>query len=338
MRADQLISRTEVSADWQPGCAPVAVILLSLNEEHNIKAVLDNLKGWAQEVFLVDSFSRDDTVRIASARGVHVVQRAFHGFGDQWNFALSALPVTAPWTMKLDPDERLSDELKQNIAELTSRTDIAGWTVRRRLWFMGRPLPVTQVLLRGWRTGSCRFSDVLVNEHPLVEGKLAHADGHLEHHDSPDLHHWYDKQNRYSSTEAINAYRGSALSAMPRLFGNRLERRMWLKSRLLNLPFRSLAVFLYCYAVQGAWRAGRVGFIWSRLRADVYRMRANKLLELRLRGRELHLPPNAATGSRYPVAAQSDHGEPQLPGTGQNGGGQYSAASQSDLGSSPAAS
>ena len=100
---------------WQPGLAPVAVVMISLNEGHNLEAVLENLKGWAQEVFLVDSYSQDDTVDIALRHGVQVVQRRFRGFGDQWNFALEHLPITAPWTMKLDPDERLSDELKANL-------------------------------------------------------------------------------------------------------------------------------------------------------------------------------------------------------------------------------
>jgi Glycosyl transferase family 2 len=40
------------------------------------------------KVFLVDSYSQDDTVDIALRHGVHVVQRRFKGFGDQWNFAL----------------------------------------------------------------------------------------------------------------------------------------------------------------------------------------------------------------------------------------------------------
>ena len=105
------------SSVWQPGVAPVAVVMISLNEAHNMEAVLENLKGWAQEVFLVDSYSQDETVDIALRYGVHVVQRSFRGFGDQWNFALRELPITAPWTMKLDPDERLSDELKANIAQ-----------------------------------------------------------------------------------------------------------------------------------------------------------------------------------------------------------------------------
>ena len=89
--------------------------MISLNEGHNLDAVLRNLTGWAQQVFLVDSYSQDDTVDIALRYGVHVVQRKFLGFGDQWNFALKQLPITATWTMKLDPDERLSENLKENL-------------------------------------------------------------------------------------------------------------------------------------------------------------------------------------------------------------------------------
>ena len=103
---------------WEPGILPVAVVMISLNEAHNLEAVLQNLSGWAQEVFLVDSYSADDTIDIALKHGVQVVQRRFRGFGDQWNFALRELPITAPWTMKLDPDERLTDELKVSIESM----------------------------------------------------------------------------------------------------------------------------------------------------------------------------------------------------------------------------
>ena len=99
-------SEARTARCWQPGSAPIAVVMISLNEGHNMAAVLDNLKGWAHEVFLVDSYSTDETLDIALAAGVHVVQRSFSGFGNQWNFALDQLPITAPWTMKLDPDER----------------------------------------------------------------------------------------------------------------------------------------------------------------------------------------------------------------------------------------
>ena len=271
---------------WHPGSAPVAVVMISLNEAHNMQAVLQNLQGWAQEVFLVDSYSSDDTVGIALEHGVHVVQHAFRGFGDQWNFALRELPITAPWTMKLDPDERLTDEHKRSIVRAIALGDADGLELRRRLWFMGRPLPVRQTLLRVWRTGMCRFSDVLVNEHALVEGRIRCVRGDLEHHDSPDLHHWYDKQNRYSTTEAIAVHRQLPLSDQPRLLGTRLQRQMWLKRHIWKLPGRYTLLFLYHLLVMGAWRAGRVGWLWSRLRADVYRMHEYKRFEMKLTGRE----------------------------------------------------
>ena len=287
----QMITHAEVNdITWPAGRVPIAIIMISLNEAHHMSNALANLEGFAQEVFLVDSYSSDQTVDIALAHGVHVVQRQFRGFGDQWNFALSDLPIKAPWTMKLDPDERLTDMLKQSIASLVLQNESDAFNVKRRLWFMGRPLPVKQIILRGWRTGYCRFSDVLVNEYPIVDGIISSADGELEHWDSPDLHHWFDKQNRYSSAEALGSYRGNPLSFSPKFFGNSLERRMWFKSKLATLPFQSIFVFMYCYVIQGAWRAGRVGFIWSSLRASVYRMWALKLIEMRLTGKELHLP------------------------------------------------
>lgn len=270
---------------WTPGVAPVAVVMISLNEGHNMEAVLRNLQGWAQEVFLVDSYSNDDTLDIALRHGVHIVQRRFRGFGDQWNFALRDLPIKAPWTMKLDPDERLSGDLKQSVLEAVISGRCDAMTLDRRLWFMGRPLPVRQTILRIWRTGSCTFSDVAVNEHPLVEGKTIKVAGEMAHYDSPDLDHWLEKQNRYTTAEATIVHQGLAFAERPALFGSALQRRMWLKANFHRVPGRYLALFLYYVVVQGAWRAGWVGFAWARLRADVMRFIDYKRREMEITGR-----------------------------------------------------
>jgi len=275
------------AAPWAAGSAPVAVVMISLNEAHNLEEVLRNLAGWAQQVFLVDSCSADDTVDIALRHGVQVVQRRFKGFGDQWNFAVNELPITAPWTMKLDPDERLTDALKASLQDLALNGQQAGIVVQRRLWFMGAVLPVEQDILRVWRTRTCRFTDVAVNEYPVVEGRLGRATGYLEHHDSPDLDHWLTKQNRYTTAEAIAQFEARALAAPPRFFGSALQRRMWLKRYFWRVPGRYVILFLYHLLVVGAWRAGRVGWIWARLRTEVYRMWEYKRYEMDLLG---HVP------------------------------------------------
>ncbi|WP_152207615.1 glycosyltransferase family 2 protein [Marinobacter changyiensis] len=276
---------TSNNSSWKPGNARVAVVMISLNEAHNMEAVLENLKGWAQEVFLVDSCSTDATVDIALQHGVHVVQRPFKGFGDQWNFALRELPIVAPYTMKLDPDERLTDELKASLRELTQRTASQGIVVNRRLWFMGKILPVNQEILRLWKTGSCKFTDVAVNEHPQVEGEMVLASGFLEHHDSPGLDHWVVKQNRYTTAEAVSQAMHKPLAVDPALFGNALQRRMWLKRYFWKFPGRYLILFLYHFLALGAWRAGKVGWIWSHLRTEVYRQWEYKRFEIEQTGR-----------------------------------------------------
>lgn len=275
------------SCAWVRGTAPVAVIMISLNEAHNMEAVLQNLAGWAQEVFLVDSYSQDDTVDIALRHGVHVVQRRFRGFGDQWNFALEHLPITAPWTMKLDPDERLSDELKVNLLAAMDRDEGDGFSLVRRLWFMGRPLPIRQRLVRVWRTGRCHFSDVLVNEHPIVQGKIIFVAGDMEHHDSPDLHHWFDKQNRYTTAEALSIYQGSKLAVEPKLNGNSLQRRMWLKKHYRKIPFRYLINYFYNLLAVRFWLSGYEGRAWARMRIVVRHSIEDKLKEMNNYGKPI---------------------------------------------------
>ncbi len=282
---------------WTPGKAPIAVVMLSLNEEHNMEEVCRNLSGWAQQVFLVDSFSKDGTVDIALKHGVHVVQRPFRNFGDQWNFALRELPVTAPWTMKLDPDERISEELKRNLIEATGSRDVQGVRMYRRWWLMGSPLPMGDEVIRLWRTHACEFSDVEVNEHPKVQGPVVKAEGCLEHLDSPDLDHWFEKQNRYTTAEAVIAYRGDPLADSPSLFGDRLQRRMWLKRNFHRVPLRFTLLFMYYWIWKGMWKSGRVGYMSARLWTDVMRFREYKLREMRMRG---GIPPRRSYGAGSP--------------------------------------
>jgi glycosyltransferase involved in cell wall biosynthesis len=258
--------------------------MITLNEAHNLRKVLESIDGWAQEVFIVDSFSVDDTVDIALEYGVNIVQKKFKDFGSQWNFALENLPIKSKWTMKLDPDERLTEQLKASLNVLIN-DDIDGIVIERRLWFMGKILPIKQSLLRVWRTGTCRFSNVAVNEHPNVSGKrILSAKGVLEHHDSPNLDHWVFKQNKYTTMEAASQFMQKDMAALPLFWRGGLNRRMWFKKYFWRIPFRYFLLYLYHYFWLGAWRAGRIGGIWAHLRVEVYRMWEYKFLEMSQRG------------------------------------------------------
>lgn len=270
---------------------PITVIMLTLNEEFYLPSVIENVKDWAEEIFIVDSCSTDRTVDIALEHGVKIVQRPFTNFGDQWNFALEKLPIKTSWTFKLDPDERLSDELKDEIRALIAREPVhSGYSMDRRLWFMGKPLHVLAPVLRLWRTGKCRFSDVIVNEHPLVGGSVGKLRGILEHYDSPDLHHWWDKHNRYTTMLAIQKVKGQKLSAKAKFFGTNIERRMFFIKVFFRIPFRYQLQWLHELFIRGAWRDDIRGLTWTRLRVNARRMRELKVKEMQITGRVPEIP------------------------------------------------
>lgn len=267
----------------------LCILVITFNEAHNLKRMFQNLEGFASEICIVDSFSSDSTVDIALDHGAKVVQRKFKGFGDQWNFALDYFQTECQWTMKLDPDEVITDELKVNIVKSIKSDTSNAFSFNRRLFFMGKKLMISDEIFRLWKTGSVNFSNVLVNEHPITENRVNFIHGELDHYDSPDLHHWFAKQNSYSSAEALSRFRNSSFSVKPNLFGNSLQRRMFYKWVITIFPLRSSLIFFYYYFIRLNFLSGKIGYIWSTLRASVYRMRALKYYEMKLNNSEIQV-------------------------------------------------
>ncbi|MBN2294578.1 MAG: glycosyltransferase family 2 protein [Pirellulales bacterium] len=265
--------------------------MLTLNEEFNLPGAIESVKDWAEEIFIVDSCSTDRTVDIALENGVGIVQRHFTNFGDQWNFALQKLPIKTPWVLKLDADERISNELKDEIRSVfATDTKEDAFVVPVRLWFMGKPMHPKICVVRLWRKNKARISDVTVNEHLIVDGTTGRLRSFIEHHGSPDLHHWWDKQNRYTTMLAIQKMKGQKMSAEPKLFGTPLERHMFLIKLFFRLPFRYQIQWFYEVFVRGAWRDGKSGLTWVRLQITARRMRELKAIEMKTTGRIPELP------------------------------------------------
>lgn len=248
----------------------VSVVILTFNEEANLSAALDSVKGWAKEVFVVDSFSTDRTVDIALERasdGVHVVQHAFQDYSAQWNWALQHLPIASPWTLKLDADERVTSEFKNEFEFLgaIAPQEVEGIWFRRRVFFLGKPIRWGIVRgnfdLRMWRTGSVVFEDRPVNEHAIVQGQTVKMSASIDHRDYRSLSEWLDRQHRYTSLEA-NCLLNDRLTGdvRPRLFGNPNERQIWLRRLYFRIPFRAALFFVYTYLFRLGFLDGSAGF------------------------------------------------------------------------------
>jgi len=65
-----------------PGRAGLSVIITTFNEEVNIADCIESVL-WADEILVVDSYSRDRTVPIAQGYPVQVMQREYFGSAAQ---------------------------------------------------------------------------------------------------------------------------------------------------------------------------------------------------------------------------------------------------------------
>src|SRR5512136_1333302 len=116
----------------------VSVIILTRNEKANLPNCLASLQTLKAEIFIVDSGSTDGTMEIAQQLGCQVFQHPWENYAKQLNWALQNLPITTPWLMRLDADERLTPELAEELKQVLPETpkDITGYQVKRRVFFM----------------------------------------------------------------------------------------------------------------------------------------------------------------------------------------------------------
>lgn len=93
----------------------LSAIIITLNEERNIRRCLESLLDVADDIVVVDSFSTDRTKEICEEFGVNFIQREWMGYSATKNFANEQAKYD--WILSIDADEALSDKLIQSISE-----------------------------------------------------------------------------------------------------------------------------------------------------------------------------------------------------------------------------
>ena len=91
--------------------ADVTAIILTKNEEKNIRACLESISGFVKRTVVVDSGSEDNTVETAKALGADVYENPFCYYAQQFNWGLNNTGIQTEWALRLDADERFTPEL-----------------------------------------------------------------------------------------------------------------------------------------------------------------------------------------------------------------------------------
>jgi glycosyltransferase involved in cell wall biosynthesis len=256
--------------------AGLAVVILTYNEELNVAHALASVAGWADEIFVLDSFSTDRTLEIAAEFPCNIQQHAFADFGSQRNFALRELPIRSEWVFFLDADEWMPDALKQEIAAIVARSPAQnGFFVKWRMMWMGRWIHrgyYPSWILRLMRREKARFESRTVNEHVIVEGEAGYLANDFIHEDRKEVHDWIAKHNGYATREALELLRikRDAAAIEHGFWSGQRSRKRWIRNRVWNrLPplVRPFLYFFYRYVLAGGFLDGRAGLVYHFLQA-----------------------------------------------------------------------
>lgn len=263
----------------------LTVLILTFNEEKHIERCIKSLQEFAKEIFIVDSFSTDNTVNIAKELGAKVYCNKWKNYATQFNWGLENCPIETEWVMRMDADEYIMPELSNEIISKLDNVDddTTGIYIKRRVFFLNQWIKYGGFyptwLLRIWRhkKGYCeqRWHD----EHIQVsEGNTIEFNYDLVDDNMSNLTWWTEKHNRYATIEAVDIlnHRFGFIEydeMTPAFFGTQAQRKRWLKHRYMMLPLfiRPFLYFHYRYIFQVGFLDGKKGLIFHFLQAFWYR-------------------------------------------------------------------
>ena len=182
----------------------ITPLILTYNEAPNIGRTLERLT-WARDIVVVDSFSTDDTIEIASSfPQVRVFQRAFDCLRNQWEFGLRETGISTPWVLALDADYIVTSDAVAELDCLVPDASIVAYRASFVYCINGKKLhsgiyPPVTVLFR--REAASYIQDGHA-QRVVIDGRIEELRTPLLHDDRKPLSRWLHSQSLYAEQEA----------------------------------------------------------------------------------------------------------------------------------------
>ena len=266
----------------------LTIIILTYNEELHIARCIENVQPIAKRIVLVDCFSKDRTKEIAEKMGAEVIEHAWPPtkYAGQFNWALENANIKTKWVLRLDADEYLLPELKQELYDKLPKItdeDITGIVMNRRHIFLGKWMkrgtyPVK--MLRIFRAGKAICEQRLMDEHiQLLEGRAIEFENDFCDHNLNNISWFCHKHVDYAIREAVDLLdiefdlTGAAATDEGKQISKQAEKKRLRKHRYAKQPlfWRSFAYFCYRFFLKGACLEGKEGFLWTFIQGWWYR-------------------------------------------------------------------
>ncbi len=185
----------------------ISVCIITKNESKRIEKAVRSA-SFADEIVVVDSFSKDNTVEICEKLGCKVFERVFDDYSGVKNFALEK--AGSEWVFFLDADEIITKGLSKEILKaVTKNPEEKAFRVKRKVYIFGERMRWGSVKddapVRLLKKGKCKFFQP-VHEEVKVEGETGLLSGYIEHHTTSSISEYLEKFNKYTDLEAEYMY------------------------------------------------------------------------------------------------------------------------------------
>lgn len=287
----------------------LTVIILTKNEEKNLKKCIESFCGIAKRFVIIDSFSTDRTKEVCEQLDANLrkagsrldfYQNKWVSHAEQFNWGLAHADIETEWAMRIDADEELMKDLAIEIDTRLPqvKASVNGIILRRRVYFMGKWIKhggrYPELLLRIFRTGKAVCERKIMDEHMiLTEGDLITFRHDLIDNNQKDLEWWIAKHNWYSDREVLDHQMtvdhqiGSGLEKGCRSSGQAVLKRKIKNKGYYRLPrfWRAHLYYIYRYYIRLGFLDGTEGMIFHFLQAYWYRFLVDaKMYECEIKG------------------------------------------------------
>ena len=226
----------------------ISSITIAKNEEANIAKCIESLRECVDEIIvLVDAESTDTTIEIVkSYPNVKYEVVKWMGYAKTKQYGVSL--CSNDWILWIDADEVITKELSKELIKFkTSSPNCTAYSIPRKAFFLGRWIKHS-----GWYPGrvtrlfnkhEVKFSENDVHEHLLVNGETGKLNSDLEHYTDPNIYHYFQKFNRYTTLAAEELVkRGKSFT-------------------IIDILLRPIVIFVKMYFIKLGFLDGIQGFI-----------------------------------------------------------------------------
>jgi glycosyltransferase involved in cell wall biosynthesis len=246
----------------------ISSIIIARDEEENIRKCIESQLNCIDEIIvLVDDRTIDKTFEIAkSIKKVKCEIIKWMGYSGSKQYAVSL--TSNNWIFWIDADEVITTGLSIEINEFKSLKPVFdAYSVPRIANFLGR-----WITHSGWYPGmvtrlfnksAVKFSEKAVHEGLIINGNLGKFKNNLEHFTDPNIKHYFEKFNYYTTLSSEQLYKNGK------------------HFKLTDIILRPLFIFIKMYILKSGFLDGIQGFILAIFSSGYVFVKYCKLWELK---------------------------------------------------------